>query len=589
MDVGEREPRRGQDLGGLDTYDGRYEFSARRSDSSLPNMRKSTFSAALNKFSTLTRRKTSSDDNLMTINSMNPHSRIPTPGGLSHSTSFFMSRFSAKTQTQADPNGKKNGKPSTRHAQRASWVQREAVSAPATPPILERRRESSMKITQHKLMAPIPPPIPQSKRLSLVGNPTTPSSSPGYLRSTSSSLAKRRERVVSSEKHGPSSKTPTSHERRQRAAEDRKRAEEITRYSQPLSEIGRPASKIPTSAIRSRHRVRSSPKQNSVSEQTPKVKGIATPNNSPTMEKKHGNSDIPKVREQRTARYYYEATAEEEAVARGCSDFPILRPITSGRITQIRRIERTLPPSTSIQSNLTFAQRAAPIHIYGLDDDFVTMMPTTALDHLLNSTKAVSPSSPDSEETLGSGGSRISTPNPRGLDGACLESCPTLIHTPIDGPMADQWWLGRVFALADHFKTDELDKPAPRMTPEPSITGGIQTDSVRPKRSMLDDNLRNRRVFIRLKNLCSTDEARESLKGFKFRFDNRLVKEAEWESGASAPLKKGDKGKRKAGSNGQEGDIKEKLSVLEKLKMRKNKAFKKSVTQGSSETSGNGA
>ena len=105
---------------------------------------------------------------------------------------------------------------------------------------------------------------------------------------------------------------------------------------------------------------------------------------------------------------------------------------------------------------------------------------------------------------------------------------------------------------------------------------------------MLDDNRRNRRVFIHLKALCSTDEARQSLKGFKLRFDNRLVKEAEWESGASARPKKGSMGKGKEGVNGQEGEVKEKLSVLEKLKMRKNKAFKKSITQDSGDTSGSG-
>ena len=158
--------------------------------------------------------------------------------------------------------------------------------------------------------------------------------------------------------------------------------------------------------------------------------------------------------------------------------------------------------------------------------------------------------------------------------------------------MADQWWLGRVFALADHFKTEELDKPAQRMTPEPSITGGIQADSIRPKRSMLDDSLRNRRVFIYLKALCTTDEARESLKGFKRRFDNRLEKEGEWERGGSSLPKRDDKGKGKESAKGldvQEGEIKEKLSVLEKLKMRKNRAFKKSVTQGSASTAGSGA
>jgi len=460
MDAGERDPRRGQDLSGLDSYDGRYELFGRRSDSSLPNMKKSSLSTALNKFSTLTRRKTSSDNDLITTKSMNPHSRIPTPGGLPRSTSFFMSRFAAKTPTQADPHGKKAGELSTKFPQRTSWAQRDPVSAPATPPIpalAEKRRESSVKITQHKLMAPIPPPIPQSKRMSLVGNPTTPSSSPGYLRSTSSSLAKRRKRGLSIEKHGSSSTTPTSHERRHRAAKDKMRAEEIKRYFQSLSEIGRPASKIPTSAIHSRQHVRADSKQTSVritptleyrnrlssidendigqiTAQTPQEKETPTSNETPTMAKASGITDIPMVREQRTARYYYEATAEEKAVMRGCSDFPILRPITSGRITQIRRIERTIPASASTQNNLTFAQRAGPIHIHGLDDEFVTMMPTTALDHWLDSHKSVSPSSPDSEETLGSGSTRVSTPTPKGLDDACLVRCPTLIHSQVSFP-----------------------------------------------------------------------------------------------------------------------------------------------------------
>lgn len=121
------------------------------------------------------------------------------------------------------------------------------------------------------------------------------------------------------------------------------------------------------------------------------------------------------------------------------------------------------------------------------------------------------------------------------------------------------------------------------MTPEPTLTSGIQIDSVDPKRSMLDDDIRNRRVFIHLNSLCTTSAARESLKGFKSRFDKRLVTEGEWEHGESTPPKKEDKGK------GKEGEIKEKLSVLDKLKMRKNRAFKKSVAQGSGEASGSGA
>jgi len=149
------------------------------------------------------------------------------------------------------------------------------------------------------------------------------------------------------------------------------------------------------------------------------------------MDQTYGRNDSPKVREQRTARYYYEATAEEEAVRHGCSDFPMLRPINSGRITQIRRIERGIAQSISTP-NLTFAQRA--IHIYGMDDEYVTMMPTTALDHLIDPNDAPSPSSPDSEKTLGSGGSGFSTPTPGGLNHECLTRCPTLIHSMVSRP-----------------------------------------------------------------------------------------------------------------------------------------------------------
>jgi len=268
MDVGEREPRRGQDFDGLDFYDGRYELPARSSESSLPNMRRSTFSAALDKFSTLTRRKTSSDDNLITAKSFSQHSRIPTPGGVPHSTSFFKTRFSAKTPTRAGPDGRKDRKLSAKLAQSTSWLHKDNTSAPLTPPIpapVEIRRESSVQITQHKLMGPVPPPIPQSKRLSLVVDPITPNSSPGYLRSTSSSQAKRRGRVLSSGNHSSASRSPTSNEQRQQAAQRKKRAEEIKRYLEPWNDIARPGSKIPTTAIRSRQRVLGNPRQNSVS------------------------------------------------------------------------------------------------------------------------------------------------------------------------------------------------------------------------------------------------------------------------------------------------------------------------------------
>ena len=92
----------------------------------------------------------------------------------------------------------------------------DTVSAPATPGESvtdSKRRVSSVQITQHKLMAPLGPPMPRSKTIAVLASDTPPNLSPqtpSYARPTSSSQAKRRGRVTSSEKKRFEISTPTS-------------------------------------------------------------------------------------------------------------------------------------------------------------------------------------------------------------------------------------------------------------------------------------------------------------------------------------------------------------------------------------------
>ena len=85
-------------------------------------------------------------------------------------------------------------------------------------------RETSIQITQRQLMAPLGPPIPRSKTMGMLSNEPSSTCSPktpNFARSTSSSQAKQRERVVSTEKKPRASKTPSSNETRKSSGQRR--------------------------------------------------------------------------------------------------------------------------------------------------------------------------------------------------------------------------------------------------------------------------------------------------------------------------------------------------------------------------------
>ena len=127
------------------------------------------------------------------------------------------------------------------------------------------------------------------------------------------------------------------------------------------------------------------------------------------------------------------------------------------------------------------------------------------------------------------------------------------------------WWLGRYTALSDRFRTSAL--PSPPSSPsrsqpsrddfsstyETCTLGLSSASSSNANHPMHDTDRRNRRVYIHLRSLCTTDEARASLDEFKGIMEARekkmtagprgkTVKEKQgWLEGLMGKKKKGEK------------------------------------------------
>lgn len=139
-------------------------------------------------------------------------------------------------------------------------------------------------------------------------------------------------------------------------------------------------------------------------------------------------------------------------------------------------------------------------------------------------------------------------------------------HRQIHEAQPAMWWLGRYTALSDRFRTGAL--PSPPSSPsrsysptndlsplinEPSTTGFTSASSSNANHPMHDTDRRNRRVYIHLRSLCTTDEARASLEEFKAIMEARekkmmagpqgkTVKEKQgWLEGLMGKKKKGEK------------------------------------------------
>lgn len=179
-----------------------------RTDAHRPKLRqrKSSFSDALSKFTSKTFPRRSTPAELPTsvsIASMNPQSRLPTPSGIPKSASFFstLNSFATKSssssvnrsETTQPPPIKRPRKISERLAATPFFsLSSQQQRVPTAPiPTSQTQRETTVKIETRGLMQPVAPPLPRS---STIGNLATVYSSPqtpGYMRPTSSSAARR--------------------------------------------------------------------------------------------------------------------------------------------------------------------------------------------------------------------------------------------------------------------------------------------------------------------------------------------------------------------------------------------------------------
>lgn len=196
----------------------------------LAARRKSSFSDAFSKITTnpFNRRRTTTLVQSSSSSAFLIHpSRIPTPLGISRSTSFLstLSAFTSRTSSVNDGSegseqsaiAKPSRKISDRLAQTPFFnYQHQRINN--NPFFSKQKREPGVQIEQRGLMAPLHPPLPRSSTMGNLGHgqcaqhsPNTPS----FMRSTSSSAAHRTSLNTPKPRNTPmptipSGKTPTS-------------------------------------------------------------------------------------------------------------------------------------------------------------------------------------------------------------------------------------------------------------------------------------------------------------------------------------------------------------------------------------------
>ncbi|KAI0839641.1 hypothetical protein F5Y06DRAFT_302842 [Hypoxylon sp. FL0890] len=161
------------------------------------------------------------------------------------------------------------------------------------------------------------------------------------------------------------------------------------------------------------------------------------------------------------------------------------------------------------------------------------------------------------------------TPAPSGLSYSAND--PRLIHTA----QSSAYWTGRYMSLRDKFMNEmlqpqnlktiltadaERSKVPVSVAPKPSASAGLPTSSTmaylpqRPSETdktatmkaaenLTDEDKRDRRIFMHLEGLCTTDEARNSLYSFQEDYARRSKKE--WLLPPRSAMDPKDKGKGK--------------------------------------------
>ncbi|KAL2048684.1 hypothetical protein N7G274_000596 [Stereocaulon virgatum] len=477
--------------------------------------RKSSVSEAFNKFTTNTfsRKRSGGLPSSTSTASINPQSRLPTPSGIPRSSSFFSSLNSFATKSTSSVSGsevaqqplpvKRSRKISERLAQTPFFSlsnqyqnQQRVPTAPITP---KTRRESAVKIEQHGLMQPIHPPLPRSATMGNLGQGQGQQSSPhtpSYMRPTSSSAARRGGITSPKQRNAPITTMPTIDSR------DTPPKTPTKQTNAPMSTIASrdTASKTPT---------------NRYGYRTPTQKYPIRKDSLPSAQASAGLSSV---------RYSNFSGAPLKSSLKPLSAkaagklpmIPDMTILTSGgqdsgvAFTGDEEVQRQFDENvrrTTVLSDREINPEHIPeaLNLQEEDDSYEGICNSDEHNKLCRVNKSPSPE-PRTQQADPS--------NPRQVFEA----------------QGQIWWLGRYTALHDRFRTSSLPSPPcspmtrDRTSPSPAPSFS-STDSL--SQPMHDDARRTRRVYIHLRSLCMTDEAKQSLDDFKTMMDARERKIAE--------------------------------------------------------------
>ncbi|KAL9122843.1 MAG: hypothetical protein Q9187_000600 [Circinaria calcarea] len=196
---------------GLEKEAGGNKFVCRKSSNENALKKQASFSQTVSKFTSDTfrrRRTTLSTSNSGSSPASAPRSGIPTPHGRPsplHRRPSFLASLSALTcstpaKPEPQPPASKIRNISTKLAQRPFLSRFSSLPAPSLSPIPPfadgGQRKRSIHITERKLMAPLPPPLPRSTTFGALKSHAPAGSTPqtpSYARATSSSQARSRQ------------------------------------------------------------------------------------------------------------------------------------------------------------------------------------------------------------------------------------------------------------------------------------------------------------------------------------------------------------------------------------------------------------
>ena len=521
------------------------------------SQRKSSFSEALTKFTSNTFNRRRTNIGLPSSTSsvdINHQSRIPTPAGIDRSTSFFsnLNTFASKSTASTSEESpqpcftKRPRKISERLAQTPFFSHQHQQQPAITP---RSNRESSVKIEQRGLMQPVHPPLPRSNTMGILGqSPGSSPHTPGFMRPTTSS-ARRSSAMARSDTAAPSSMAG-----RGSAVMQRQRNQSL----RPIGGSNTP-SKTPTQA-RQVSAARFPTRSDSLAS-TPRMTGEP----GPAIESETAPADYSDgANFQITNQLIQERSTAKEGNSKKSKASADLMPET-----------RRVPPAKESQKGILKSKNKQLSDI--LSNLYVDDEPESSkAEHDDDETKARSDQgTPEYSERTASPESS----NPRLVsDRSPLNPIP--LHHPlpignhflkpphpflpssqlmhhhlqIHEAQSPIWWLGRYTALSDRFRTGALPSPSSSPTRSHSSSQQQQTDlpptstntagltsasSSNANHPMHNVERRNRRVYIHLRSLCTTDEARASLDDFKAAMEAREAKTAGGPQGKAVKEKQG--------------------------------------------------